>query len=243
MMNGNIFRVTGHLCGEFTGHRWIPRTKASEAELGFFFDLRLNKRLSKQSWGWWFQATSRSLWRHCNVLALLYGVCLVPSMISVNRAYGHSWHTEKYNKVMSVMLDAVIWLKLLEDKRFEGNIAYFANSTLFLPIGYQLQIVRVLMGIIWINFDKLCIHVDVCFQMYYHPSVGPEIWLQSVPCSFFNFNIRQKYDVVREDILLRICVSFCFKNIDVAHQSVGCLSDNGSVINDVCDKRRQAQNI
>ena len=25
--NGNIFRVTGHLCGEFTGPRWIPRTK------------------------------------------------------------------------------------------------------------------------------------------------------------------------------------------------------------------------
>ena len=31
--NGNIFRVTGHLCGEFTGLRWIPRTKASDAEL------------------------------------------------------------------------------------------------------------------------------------------------------------------------------------------------------------------
>ena len=27
--NGNIFRVTGLLCGEFTGPRWIPRTKAS----------------------------------------------------------------------------------------------------------------------------------------------------------------------------------------------------------------------
>ena len=25
--NGNIFRVTGHLCGEFTGPRWIPRHK------------------------------------------------------------------------------------------------------------------------------------------------------------------------------------------------------------------------
>ena len=35
--NGNIFRVTGHLCGEFTGHRWIPRTKASDAELWYFF--------------------------------------------------------------------------------------------------------------------------------------------------------------------------------------------------------------
>ena len=33
---GNIFRVTGPLCGEFTGHRWIPRTKASDAELGYF---------------------------------------------------------------------------------------------------------------------------------------------------------------------------------------------------------------
>ena len=30
--NGNIFRVTGHLCGEFTGLRWIPHTKASDAE-------------------------------------------------------------------------------------------------------------------------------------------------------------------------------------------------------------------
>ena len=30
--NGNIFRVTGPLCGEFTGHRWIPRTKASDVE-------------------------------------------------------------------------------------------------------------------------------------------------------------------------------------------------------------------
>ena len=30
--NGNIFRVIGHLCGEFTGHWWIPRTKASDAE-------------------------------------------------------------------------------------------------------------------------------------------------------------------------------------------------------------------
>ena len=30
------------------------------------FDLRLNKRLSKQSWGWWFDMRSCSLWRHCN---------------------------------------------------------------------------------------------------------------------------------------------------------------------------------
>ena len=31
-----------------------------------FFHLRLNKQLSKQSWGWWFETPSRPLWRHCN---------------------------------------------------------------------------------------------------------------------------------------------------------------------------------
>ena len=34
--NGNFFRVTGHLCREFTGHRWIPHTKANDAELWCF---------------------------------------------------------------------------------------------------------------------------------------------------------------------------------------------------------------
>ena len=34
-----------------------------------FFDLRLNKRLSIQSWGWWFETPPRPLWRHCNVIA------------------------------------------------------------------------------------------------------------------------------------------------------------------------------
>ena len=31
-----------------------------------FFDLSLNKRLNKQSWGWWFETLSRPLWRHRN---------------------------------------------------------------------------------------------------------------------------------------------------------------------------------
>ena len=57
--SGNIFRVTGHLCGEFTGPRSATRS------FGVFFDLRLNKRLSKQSWGWWSETPSRPSWRHC----------------------------------------------------------------------------------------------------------------------------------------------------------------------------------
>ena len=34
--SGYIFRVTGLLCGEFTGHRWFPCTKAGDAELRCF---------------------------------------------------------------------------------------------------------------------------------------------------------------------------------------------------------------
>ena len=65
LSNGNIFRVTGPLRGEFTGKRWFPQTKASDVEL-WCFDLGLIKRLSKQSWGWWIGKPSRSLWRRCN---------------------------------------------------------------------------------------------------------------------------------------------------------------------------------
>ena len=60
--NGNIFRVTGPLCGEFTGQRWIPHTKPVTRSFDVYFDLCLNRRLSKHSWGWWFETPSRPLW-------------------------------------------------------------------------------------------------------------------------------------------------------------------------------------
>ena len=61
------FRVTGPLCGEFTGHRWISPQRPVTRSFDVFFDLRLNERLSEQSWSWWFETPLRSLWRHCNV--------------------------------------------------------------------------------------------------------------------------------------------------------------------------------
>ena len=64
--NGNIFRVTGPLCGELTGPGDFPTQRPVTLSFDVFFDLRLNKRLSKQPWGWWFETPSWSLWRHCN---------------------------------------------------------------------------------------------------------------------------------------------------------------------------------
>ena len=50
--NGKSVRVTGHLCGEFTGPRWIPAQRPVTRGFDVFFDLHPDKRLSKQSWGW-----------------------------------------------------------------------------------------------------------------------------------------------------------------------------------------------
>ena len=47
--------------GEFPAQR--PATRSFDV----FFDLCLNKRLSKQSRGWWFETLYRPLWPHCNV--------------------------------------------------------------------------------------------------------------------------------------------------------------------------------
>ena len=50
--------------GEFPTQRPVTRS------FDVFFDLRLNKRLSKQSWGWWLETLSRPLWRHRNAYVM-----------------------------------------------------------------------------------------------------------------------------------------------------------------------------
>ena len=103
--NRNILCVTSPLCGEFTGHRWIPLTKASDGSFDVcFFALQLNKRLCKQSWGWWFETWSRPLWRHCNDCALCFAwycsiasiACGITSLASTVHCKMH--HTIKYTE-------------------------------------------------------------------------------------------------------------------------------------------------
>ena len=52
--------------GEFTAQRPVTRS------FDVFFDLRLNKRLSKQLWGWWFETLLYPLWRHRIVHIVTY---------------------------------------------------------------------------------------------------------------------------------------------------------------------------
>ena len=114
--NGSIFRVTGPLCGEFTGPGEFPAQTPVTRSFDVFFDLRLNKQLSKQPRVWWFETLPWSLWRQCNeildikslmqdrsnsnALAVeLLQSCTEPliyAMINWEKYILHSWEIFKY---------------------------------------------------------------------------------------------------------------------------------------------------
>ena len=85
--------------GEFPTQRPVTRS------FGDFFDLRLNKRLSKQSWGWWFETLSRSLWRHRNDSWQLHVAWLTIFIVITN----NSTTLKIYYKVHNV----AIWHNIL----------------------------------------------------------------------------------------------------------------------------------
>ena len=65
--NGNIFHVTGHLCGEFTGTRWIPRTKASDALMFSLICVWINDWVNNREAG-----DLRRYHTHCDVIVMFW---------------------------------------------------------------------------------------------------------------------------------------------------------------------------
>ena len=128
--NGNIFCVTGPLCGEFPGDRWIPLTKASDAELWCFIDLRLNKRLSKQTWGWCFETSSGQLWRHCNgtwlvCRAISFPLAIIVPLVIQGLAYMLLRNNSKATSVeisrrsFSSLMSWWLWLMLMSSTEIQ----------------------------------------------------------------------------------------------------------------------------
>ena len=56
--------------GDFPTQRPVTRS------FDVYFDLRLNKRLCKQSWGWWFNTLLCPLWRHSNEKRIYTCICV-----------------------------------------------------------------------------------------------------------------------------------------------------------------------
>ena len=70
-----------------------PAQRPVTRSFDIFFHLRLNKRLSKQSWGWWFETLSRLLWRHSKALWMhVFVVFLIHDWRSLTAEFlPHSW--------------------------------------------------------------------------------------------------------------------------------------------------------
>ena len=88
-----------------------------------FFELRLNKRLSKQSRRRWFETASRSLWRHCNAgthFTKVYEL-IIQILRRKNAALTSgitSLHLERQSMVMTC---AKLWPGLIIGIKFGGN--------------------------------------------------------------------------------------------------------------------------
>ena len=105
--------------GEFPAQRPVTRS------FDVFFDLRLNKRLSKQSWGWWFETLPCPLWRHRNepwLWRVVYsnryrGFCyqyrvIVASLNTLRPRYNGSHHAEDLLKYIFVNAHHCILIQL-----------------------------------------------------------------------------------------------------------------------------------
>ena len=67
--------------GEFPTQRPVTRS------FDFFFEMRLNKQLSKLSWGWCFETPSCSFWSHCNDVAYIIAVTLRTSITIITPSH------------------------------------------------------------------------------------------------------------------------------------------------------------
>ena len=81
--------------GEFPTQRPVTRS------FDVYFDLRPNKWLSKQSWGWWFETLSCSLWRHRNGLISFWVLNLSP----LSAAYMRRWTGSALVQIMACRLN------------------------------------------------------------------------------------------------------------------------------------------
>ena len=81
-----------------------PHTGQWRGALMLSLNCTLNKRLSKQSWGWWLETPSSPLWRHCNVMLwsnvyLGRHVSLLVNILTSNASRYNAQGTNQYFQI------------------------------------------------------------------------------------------------------------------------------------------------
>ena len=89
----------------------FPTQRPVTWNFGVFFDLRLNKQLSKQPRGWWFGTLLGSLWRQCN-----------------DEATGPPWlpHTKASDVNVTLMFSLIcVWINGWINSREAGDLGRY----------------------------------------------------------------------------------------------------------------------
>ena len=153
--------------GEFPAQRPVTRS------FDVFFDLRLNKRLSKQSWGWWFETPSCPLWRHRN------GISKRSGLINIKVKLVHwqllIWiHKPIYYNTVELLKLAKLTISKLNDRGWHAQrrnttrqlYPTFSRSTIYIsPIraryGVFLWVWSFLSPTLWsLNSSKFCVTMN-----------------------------------------------------------------------------------
>ena len=108
--NRNIFHILALCAGNSLVIGKFPSQKPGTRGLDIFFDLCLNKQLSKQLWGWCFEMPSHSSWRHCNVCSTTQSAFQVEELMTLFKE--HIW--KSYFPTNQVSMRQIIcgWLIL-----------------------------------------------------------------------------------------------------------------------------------
>ena len=137
----------------------LPPQRPVTRSFDVFFDLRLDKRLSKQWWGWWFETPSRSSWRPCNVLIILqllgaevYHYHTKLMMKEARTGGAHIWHQDygwDFAKYREVSRDLV---------------GHFNDVTRFLKVIRNHWLWA--KGLeIWMSYTRLTFQSELCLPM------------------------------------------------------------------------------
>ena len=106
----------------------FPAQKPVTWSFDVFFDLCLNKQLSKQLWGWWFETILHPLWRHCNEF---YRTC---SIMSSGNGLSIVWYKTIMQKICISLIGPLVIIirsilsnyKSYPNKAFENVVCKIA---------------------------------------------------------------------------------------------------------------------
>ena len=147
--NGNIFRVTGPLCGEFTGPGEFPPQRPVTRSFDVFFDLRLNKLLGKQWWGWWFETLWRPLWRHRNAFYLPRQWMAYHCLLRENQTRTISGTEADYIQGSHGSIKFMMWEKTLRSNARDITKQFVISNNRMLQTCCMVRNVRENAGHVW----------------------------------------------------------------------------------------------